>query len=56
MTRNKHFEEFIKLKLQNTRVRAHKRSGGDSMMETPVPMPNTEVKHHNGEDSERLRQ
>jgi len=26
------------------------------MMETPVPMPNTEVKHHNGEDSERLRQ
>ena len=28
-----------------------RRSGGDSMMDTPVPIPNTEVKHHNGEDS-----
>ena len=26
-------------------------SGSDSMMDTPVPIPNTEVKHHNGEDS-----
>ena len=25
------------------------------MMETPVPMPNTEVKHHSGEDSGKLR-
>ena len=27
------------------------RSGSDSMMDTPVPIPNTEVKHHNGDDS-----
>ena len=26
-------------------------SGSDSMMDTPVPIPNTEVKHHNGDDS-----
>ena len=26
-------------------------SGNDSMMDTPVPIPNTEVKHHRGEDS-----
>ena len=32
------------------------RSGSDSMMETPVPIPNTEVKHHNGDDSEQLQQ
>jgi len=25
------------------------------VMETPVPMPNTEVKHHSGEDSRQLR-
>ena len=31
-------------------------SGGDSMMETPVPIPNTEVKHHSGEDSAKVRQ
>ena len=28
-----------------------KKSGDDSKVETPVPMPNTEVKHFNGEDS-----
>ena len=28
-----------------------RRSGNDSMMDTPVPIPNTEVKHHRGEDS-----
>ena len=28
-----------------------RRSGSDSMMDTPVPIPNTEVKHHNGDDS-----
>ena len=27
------------------------RSGDDSEMATPVPIPNTEVKHFNGEDS-----
>lgn len=32
------------------------RSGSDSMMDTPVPIPNTEVKHHNGEDSTEVRQ
>ncbi len=26
-------------------------SGNDGMMDTPVPIPNTEVKHHNGDDS-----
>ena len=31
-------------------------SGGDSMMDTPVPIPNTEVKHHNGEDSAQVQQ
>ena len=25
------------------------------MMETPVPVPNTEVKHHSGEDSTAVR-
>ena len=32
-----------------------KGSGGEGVMETPVPMPNTEVKHHSGEDSRQLR-
>ena len=27
------------------------RSGSNGMMDTPVPIPNTEVKHHRGEDS-----
>ena len=31
-------------------------SGGDGMMDTPVPIPNTEVKHHNGDDSARAQQ
>ena len=26
------------------------------MMDTPVPIPNTEVKHHNGDDSTAVRQ
>ena len=26
-------------------------SGGDGMIDTHVPIPNTEVKHHNGDDS-----
>ena len=30
--------------------------GGDGMMDTPVPIPNTEVKHHSGDDSGQLRQ
>jgi len=25
------------------------------MMDTPVPIPNTEVKHHHGEDSTSVR-
>ena len=29
----------------------HRRSGSNGMMDTPVPIPNTEVKHHRGEDS-----
>ena len=33
-----------------------RRSGGDSMMDTPVPIPNTEVKHHNGDDSTYVQQ
>ena len=31
-------------------------SGGDSEEDTPVPIPNTEVKHHNGDDSTAVRQ
>ena len=31
-------------------------SGGDGMMDTPVPIPNTEVKHHNGDDSAKVQQ
>ena len=31
-------------------------SGGDGMMDTPVPIPNTEVKHHHGDDSPKGRQ
>ena len=30
-------------------------SGGEGMMDTPVTIPNTEVKHHNGEDSTAVR-
>ena len=26
------------------------------MMDTPVPIPNTEVKHHNGDDSTYVQQ
>ena len=37
-------------------VSSEKESGGDSMMDTPVPIPNTEVKHHNGDDSGQPRQ
>ena len=28
-----------------------KKSGGDGAVDTPVPIPNTEVKHCSGEDS-----
>ena len=28
-----------------------KQSGGNSAVDTPVPIPNTEVKHCSGEDS-----
>ena len=31
-------------------------SGSDGVMETPVPIPNTEVKHHSGDDSQKRRQ
>ena len=27
-----------------------KKSGGDGAVDTPVPIPNTEVKHRSGED------
>ena len=37
-------------------LKEKRRSGSDSMMDTPVPIPNTEVKHHNGEDSTKVRQ
>ena len=35
------FERTISLK---------KKSGGDGAVDTPVPIPNTEVKHRSGED------
>ena len=28
-----------------------KKSGGDGAVDTPVPIPNTEVKHRSGEDT-----
>ena len=28
-----------------------KKSGGDGAVDTPVPIPNTEVKHYKAEDS-----
>ena len=36
------WENNISLKL--------KKSGGDGAVDTPVPIPNTEVKHRSGED------
>ena len=31
-------------------ISLEKKSGGDGAVDTPVPIPNTEVKHRSGED------
>lgn len=54
--KTKKIVEIYYLVLSESSKEKKKRSGGNGMMEIPVPIPNTEVKHHNGEDSTKVRQ
>ena len=42
---------IIKFLKDNIEKRNEKYNGDDSWVDTPVPIPNTEVKHSNAEDS-----
>ena len=41
-------QQYLVLKEQSSFYR--KKSGDDGAVDTPVPIPNTEVKHRSGED------
>ena len=46
---------FLDLNRYSILSRYYSELSDDSLGDTPVPMPNTEVKHHSGEDSRQLR-
>ena len=41
----------VNIQFWENNLSKRRKSGGDSAVDTPVPIPNTEVKHCSGEDS-----